>query len=334
MVCPQCHKQYELRVQCPSCDVRLHHSLPGAERRIDIEQPDRWQQTPWGRIIVGVLLAEGLYFGLHQLCTAVILGIMQENSNDSWGTLVGLVISQALQGACLILGGTLAGAGQRRGFAMGAMVGAWTGIIFVVTNHLEKTMPNPVALYGLPVLQIASGALGGCLGAMIWKPMPSFDALLGNALNVTPGPKRLSPLAGPIAWARVFLGAGLTVVGAQSANLILQFVLDNSKGTLNIESHLQAQLVTWEITGLAMLVGSAVAGATTFNGLKQGLAVGIAAAAILTFMRLSAPNLPIQSYLYVALASIGLGGLGGWFGGQLFPPVYRVRRNIEGPLTN
>jgi hypothetical protein len=280
-----------------------------------------------------VLLAEGLYFGLRSLCTAGILAILEAGPADSWSTLLGLILSQALQGICLVLGGTLAGAGQRRGFVMGAMVGVWAGIIFVVTNQLEQTLLTPVALYGLPVLQIASGALGGSLGTLVWKPMPNFDALLGNALNIKPAPRRLSPFAGPIAWGRVMLGTGLAAAGAQSANLILQFVLESCKGSLNIESHLQAQLVTWEITGLAMLAGSAVAGATTFNSVKQGLAVGVATAAVLLCIRLTLQNPPLQSLVFVVLAALGLGLIGGWFGGQLFPPITRVRKRGLGPLT-
>jgi hypothetical protein len=55
-------------------------------------------------------------------------------------------------------------------------------------------------------------------------------------------------------------GAALAVGGAVWANVILEAVLDASHGTLDITDHLQAQLVTWEVTALAMLVGSGLAG--------------------------------------------------------------------------
>ena len=43
----------------------------------------------------------------------------------------------------------------------------------------------------------------------------------------------------------------------------------------------QDRVVTWEIQALAVLIGGAVAGYNTANGLKQGLYVGLLASAFL-----------------------------------------------------
>src|SRR5207244_1193315 len=81
--------------------------------------------------------------------------------------------------------------------------------------------------------------------------------------------------------------------GGVWANVILQMVLDASNGTLGITDHLQAQLVTWEVTGLAMLAGSALAGAGTANSLKQGLCVGLPVSAVLLGVRLRTRQAPL-----------------------------------------
>jgi hypothetical protein len=101
---------------------------------------------------------------------------------------------------------------------------------------------------------------------------------------------------------------------------------------LDINDHLQAQLVTWEVTGLAMLVGSALAGAGTANSLKQGLAVGLAASAALLGFQTAVRHAAVHDLVLTAACSLALGLAGAWFGGSLFPPlVKRPRRKRLGP---
>ena len=62
---------------------------------------------------------------------------------------------------------------------------------------------------------------------------------------------------------------------------LLASVLDASQGKMSLNSHMQAELVTWEITALMVALGAGLAGAGTANGLKQGLCVAIGAIAVL-----------------------------------------------------
>ena len=66
MVCPQCASSYEQRLQCPTCGVRLLYDFRGPKPAAQAAAV-RWQQTPWGRILIGLVLAQGLYFGLQHL---------------------------------------------------------------------------------------------------------------------------------------------------------------------------------------------------------------------------------------------------------------------------
>jgi hypothetical protein len=136
--------------------------------------------------------------------------------------------------------------------------------------------------------------------------------------------------AGPIAFPRVAVGVSLVVMGVVWANAILEFVLEASSGTLSISSHLQAQLVSWEISALAALFGAGFAGATTFNGLKQGLCVGLGAGVLILGIRIGTAETPVEPEpLILMISSVFLLTLaGGWFGGQLFPPL-AVRQRLS-----
>src|SRR5205823_5149011 len=133
---------------------------------------------------------------------------------------------------------------------------------------------NLVGLYGLPALHASFGALGGLLGQIIWRPVPLSGVPVALSPNRKPAQRRKKPLfAGPIAWFRVLAGSAFNIAGTLSATMILDKVSEVSHGKLGPTSDLQDQLITWELKALALLVGGALAGATTTNGLKQGLVV-------------------------------------------------------------
>ena len=74
MVCPQCNGSFEQRLQYPTCNVRLLYQASSRRRRSLIGHgEDSWQQTPWGKLFVGLLLAQGIYYVLRSLCTAGLL---------------------------------------------------------------------------------------------------------------------------------------------------------------------------------------------------------------------------------------------------------------------
>ena len=142
--------------------------------------------------------------------------------------------------------------------------------------------------------------------------------------------RRTRYFAGPVSWGRVVTGITVAVGGVFWANVIREFVVEASEGKLRIDTHLQADLVTWEISALAMLAGSAFAGFNTHNGLKQGLYVGIGAGCIILAIRLTASSLSFQLLMLTVISAMGLCTAGGWFGSELFPPVaagkHRKRR--------
>jgi hypothetical protein len=327
MVCPQCNEVYEQQLECPTCAVRL---LYDANPRRDEGQ---WQQTPWGRILVGLLLAQGLAHGLRLVARAGLQVSDGLTDRALWSSPAGILLLQGLQGFGLLVGGTICGAGQQRGILYGSFVGMVNGLIFLFIQLGHGNELNEVAMYGQPVLHLALGAAGGLLGALIWRPLPTvrFQPLADVANKVQP----VAPLgfwSGPIYWSRVLAGVVLVVSGVVWAKSILGFVIEASEGKLEISTHLQGRLVMWEICAIAALVGAGVAGATTANGAKQGILAGIFAVIVIMGLYLGNPQSTLEITTYFLCTLLLLTLVGGWFGSQLFPPIApnsRSRRTIR-----
>lgn len=333
LVCPQCKQLFEKNGVCPLCNVvLLYHAQnltePAASAAPVEDDQSQWQQTPWGKIVIGLILAQGLSFGLQQLLTAGFL--VSGDSADHWNTVLGIVLHHAVFAISLLVGGALSGAGQSRGIVYGALVGFVSGIItFVVQDHKSAAFPT-MLVYAEPIIHMAMGAIGGALGMLIWRPTPQLPELENS--SVTPvilsslGFSLGNAFTGPIHLGRVCAGAFLIVIGVVWSHAILEFLLRASNGSWALSSKLQAQLVSMEISALVILVGASFAGATTRNGLKQGLCVGFGASAIVLGVQISDPKFVLEAGVFTMGGIILLGLVGGWFGGQLFPPIDSSKR--------
>jgi hypothetical protein len=329
MLCPQCRSSFAQRLHCPNCGVRLVYqdARHGPDDGPD-GLPASWQQTPWGRLIVGLLLAQGLYYVLRNLCTAGLLVAREEPASGVWATLTGLIVLQVLQATSVLAAGLLTGAGQRRGLLYGAVVGVWNAVFFILIQIWTGQPLTTIDLFGQPVLQVAFGALGGLVGSLIWRPlllelMPIQPRKSLPSLAIRKGP---SVFRGPVAWGRVLTGITVAVGGVFWVDMIRDSVMEASEGKLRIDTQLQADLVTWEISALAMLAGGALAGATTRNGAKQGLCVGIGTGTVLSGIRLASITHTPELLLLTLVSALTLAFVGGWFGSHLLPPVYRSAR--------
>jgi hypothetical protein len=289
----------------------------------------QWLHTPLGRVVAAILLSQGLAYGLQLLCMAGVLAA-EETQQSVWSTVFGLVLLQAVQAMSIIAGGILAGAGQRRALVLGSFVGLINGLVYLLVQDLKGDKLTEIALYGQPLLHIGFGALGAMVGAIIWRPlpklaMPEFD--IDKKFKAARDRHSLfAALRGPIAWPRVLFGIPIVTVGFLYGPDFLTRTLEEQQHRMMVNDHLQAQLVTWEIIGLATLLGAAIAGATTRNGTKQGLCVGIGACVVLLGIYLGNTALPIDRLVHTVSCILPLTFLGGWFGGELFPPVQPLGR--------
>jgi hypothetical protein len=287
----------------------------------------QWQHTPWGRILVGLLLTQGLAYGLQLLCTAGLLATDEEATRGVWATLLGLVLLQALQGISLLIGGALAGAGQSRGLFLGGLLGLAHTAVAMVLQQIRREPMTEVSLYAQPLLHLTFGALGGFVGSLIWRPLPTVTVPLAPPkLSRRHSASGLRMLAGPVAWWRVAVGIGVVIAGVLWPKYILDFVVNASQGNLTLTSQLQAQLITWEIIGVLTLIGAGIAGATTRNGLKQGLCVGIGASIVVIGIQMGSRAASLEQAILLVIVLLVLTAAGAWFGGQLFPPIQHMRR--------
>jgi hypothetical protein len=335
MLCPQCHGSFAQRLHCPRCGVRLmYRDSRGSEGGL----PGTWQQTPWGRLFVGLLMAQGLCYALRHLLEAGRLAAPEELVGSVWTILGVLILSQVPRAVSVFAAGLLTGAGQRAGLLFGAVVGVWNAVLFILLDLWSGDPSTPIDLFGQPVLHVAFGTLGGLAGALIWRPLPPIlmpELPRKTPLPVVPVRKGPSAFSGPVAWARVLTGITVAVGGVFWVDMIRDSVMDASEGNLSIKTHLEAELVTWEISALAMIAGGALAGATTGNGSKQGICVGMGTAAVLVGIRLASITNTPELLIITALSALALGFVGGWFGGHLLPPIYRSgrrRRMSTAPL--
>jgi DNA-directed RNA polymerase subunit RPC12/RpoP len=338
MVCPQCASSFEQRLQCPSCGIRLLYDFRGPKPK---PQPvSHWQQTPWGRVLIGLVLAQGLYFGLQHLLTGLLQALNGQGAlHWTWNSLSGLVFLQVVQIVALTAGGVLAGSGQQRGATLGALVGVWNGVLSVLLDPILHPdfvpMLSPLALVGVPMVHVAFGALGGWIGYSIWKPVRPTLAPKATGLVRKMGVARpRAPLfAGRVAWFRVALGAVFAAAGYMTATMIFNFIIDFSSGKLASDGFWQDRVVTWEIQALVVLIGGGLAGCNTANGLKQGMYVGLAASVLLTAVLFGVSRMTPEQMALTVVGCFSLCLAGGWFGSQLFPPVLEFKSRRFGPAS-
>jgi hypothetical protein len=329
MVCPRCNNAYEQRLQCPLCETRLlfHDARRLAEP--SPERPLRWQQRPWGRIFVGLVLSQGLFYGLRHLLTAGLMAAEGTEAVEQMGTTAsGFFLLQGVHLFALLVGTVFTGAGQRSAAFLGAMVGAWNGVFSVMLLSGPAQAFTPIALLGQPLLQAGIGAVGGWIGSAFWTPLPSATTVEAPLPRKRFSFRRdIQYFSGPVAWFRVGLGLILAVTGTLTATLFFEKILDMSHGTLATTDTLQDRLITLELKALALMLGGAVAGATTNNGLKQGLCVGLASTVILIGIEMNFVERWLEMAGLTTIAALSLSLVGGWFGSQLFPPVLKMRRH-------
>jgi hypothetical protein len=233
-----------------------------------------------------------------------------------------------LQGLALLVGASLIGSGQRHGAMLGAVVGVWNGVLAGLAPQAAGQPFSTVALYGDPLLQTTLGALAGWVGSVIWAPLPVLQPrTLRRAIRKAPQRQRPPLFEGRVDFLRVAIGILLAVSGALSATALLALIARLTESSTATNGLLLDQLVTWEIKALALIAGGVVAGSNNFNGLKQGLCVGIAVAILLAGLE---PRVRDQWFEMVGLlffGSVCLTLTGGWFGSQLFPPVVSTKRH-------
>jgi hypothetical protein len=318
MLCPSCGKSFEQQqASCPACAVALvfRNDSPRTSSFDLTRAGSDWSTTPWIRLLMAVLLAQGLYYALFSVMRAGVLALGNED-------LFSFVTWQALQLTAVTLGGMVAGAGQRNGMINGAVVGIWNGAIFLVVESFSGQSFSFVQVYSLPMLHTAFGALGGLLGGWSWPPPIEFRRPIARPPSSMLVHRSLPKLLTKhVHWARVLAGVAIAVGGYIYAETLLDLTRQMAYMRRSYHSALHDDLMTWELRVLALIVGGAFSGSCTFNGSVQGAWVGLLSCILLTGLRLGYYPGKFDSLLWMMGLVLAVPFFGGWFGGKLLPPL-------------
>jgi hypothetical protein len=328
MICPQCRVAHVQKLACPTCGSRLQYVLLELSS-LGCRRPNfsTWRQTPWGRLFVGIALALGMNHVVGDFLMAGKLIATERGQVAITDGLDALVRIHGLQIFSVLLAGLLTGAGQKRGVFFGAFVAVWSCLLFQCFEGTPFTLGDVAPFMAKLLLLTSCGAAGGMAGSLAWQSKKPVAAFIRPKSDFKRARPRMSSYEGPVAWVRVCMGIPIAVAGVVCAQVLREMLVDAGNGRLVIESYFQADFVAWEISALAILAGSAFAGATCSNGLKQGLFVGIGTATALLGIRLASPQISAGLLAVTVVAAVCLSMTGGWFGSQLLPPVVRGARH-------
>jgi hypothetical protein len=276
-------------------------------------------------VLIGLLLAQGLFYGLRHLLIGVVLATLEgATSAETLSSNRGVVLGLSIQVLALLIGGAIAGVGQRYGIILGAVIGVWNGALSAMLEQGPAGGLIPSDVYVQPVLHAFVAGVGGAIGCLIWRPLPTQAPVGPVPARKAPARRRKPLFEGPVAWVRVVLGTALAVAGALTAAMLFEKMLTLGGGKLGTTTELQDRIITWEIKALAMILGGALAGANTSNGMKQGLFVGLFSGFVLVGLLAQRTANWMEPAFYTFASALALALAGGWFGGQLFPPVVKA----------
>ncbi|MFQ3593984.1 MAG: hypothetical protein SNJ82_12460, partial [Gemmataceae bacterium] len=272
-VCSMCSAPLDSKGKCLRCGYESKATTRGGG--------PRWLNTTPGRLFIGLIVSQGLFYAMERLFTGLLLASQGGTVEEIWANSSNVIWLQLAQLLAVLMGGILAGGGQEKPIPLGVMVGAWNGVLSLLFQQLPGELVGPVALYSAPIVHAVVALSGSLIGSRIWRPVVTVEIgpVLGSAAKKAAPPKPV--LAGRIAWVRVILGTVLAVSGYLYAELIFEKVLHFSGGKSGYETAFQDTLIIWELRVLAVVLGGLLAGMITTNGLKQGLLVGLGTSVVL-----------------------------------------------------
>src|SRR5262245_58110579 len=240
-MCPKCRGYFAGHLLCPNCGVQLapeddpESDVTTLANRIRKHFPAL--QAPFvRRFFLGLLIAQGLYYGIRQftLAAAQLFGA-------AWGfseLLIGPMIGLAFQLGALFFAALVAGAGHTWAVALGATLGAVNSAAILGAAYHFKAMPEGLFLYGHAPLHLVVGIMGGLFGRILFRPLQDLPLLQDAAPPAPPPRPVLKKDLGPIAWARVLAGAVLAFTGTVWAHT-LRSQMGGGSGGFN------GQFITW-----------------------------------------------------------------------------------------
>src|SRR5689334_15245860 len=139
--CPQCGNVHDNAGPCPRCGSTGPARTGGSGGL-----GPRWLHTVTGRLIIGLIVSQGLFYALERLLTGVLLAIKGGTAQELWAEPENLIYLQTAQLIAALVGGILAGGGQEGALSVGAVVGAWNGVLAILFRQAPPELLGPYAL--------------------------------------------------------------------------------------------------------------------------------------------------------------------------------------------
>ena len=346
LFCPTCQAAFSGVARCPKCSglLLLPQEAVETRPRFGGTNSDEIRPTSIGRIVVGTVVAMGLYLALRKMATAWVLA-HQVDPEAWWASIDGLSAVFTAQGLAAVVGAVLAAAGRGGGFAVGAAVGSVCGGLFLAAELLTGAPSRDLVFYLQPPILAFAGGIAGAVSTRVWVAPPTLDmptpAATGSKLSslqfATSIPDNDSRRT---QWARIFVGAAIMTLGFTLAEKVRHGAQKYSGGILQVNSLAQGQFMSWQLALLAVMVGGGTAAAGTGAGVRHGAIAGLiaGAAAVGLNAQRGGPNAPSEYWLdklslsglppQDPAAMLGVAGgvwlaavVGGWLGSQLLPPL-------------
>jgi hypothetical protein len=312
--------------------------------RVDDIEFESVRPTSAGRVLIGLLVALGLYLGLRKLTTGWLLA-WDIDPESWWLSFEGLQVVFGLQATASIFGSLLAASGRTRGCFLGAFVGGLCGVLFLAAEIGSGAPALDLVLLLQPALMLVVGAIAGVVGARIWPAAPEVEMPLPTDSSKLSSLKLVAnretfPTSRPLAWTRILAGAVIVILSMMYVEQVRFGAQKYSGGALHVSSQGQGKFLSWQLGSLAALVGGVLAGAGTGAGIRQGVFAGLLAGiALIGIAGVNGVNpVPVDYWLgRLELKGLGplhpgtmagvlggcvmIGAIGGWLGGTLFLPL-------------
>lgn len=345
LFCPRCQTSVPGVDRCPQCDGRLatpneaHASAPDLHSR---RLPEVVRPSAAGRLMIGVLAGLGLFVGLREWATAGLL-----LAEETWRGPIGLAVAGSLKVVASAVAGVLAGTGRPKGAGAGLTAGVLVGALLLMADRAAGAKLDLLDLATVAGLTGAAAA-GGAIGSWRWPAphdLPPPPTPQGSSLASLIA-KPVLPSERPLQWGRVVAGGLIGAAGIALADPIRESLRHGSAGSVGPGGTSVVTLVDLQLAGLFVMLGGAVAGATTGVGPRHGVLAGVCGGLLTVWM----PAAGVRSVFPVVEGLLKMLGLptndlagpgaavnlfiavlvfacfGGWLGGVLLPPV--VGRNL------
>lgn len=342
-VCPRCRGLSQDTFICPTCGVQTQEADQSAAADVESSAFPDAPNVASG-LLIGLLIAQGSTYAVRHLVSAALLGGREPSAVAGfWSGIEGTAASQFIQAVAVFIAAIVAGAGQQRPMAVGAILGALNGFLLVAFQVVFRQPLDPLILFAQPVVHAALGAIGASVGGRIWQPAPElpFLPMAGEPASdmlsiVLPERSEIVEIE-PFPWTRILLGTFVAAGGSFASRWIRDFVVMAGGGTGH---EMQSTLITWEIAAVAQIIGGIIAGSNSQNGAVYGFWTGLLSASLVVLIpslaagRISGPEISeVSAWLLGSslregspaaivvqgIQALVFGFVGGWLGSLILP---------------